>query len=160
MKTQPCSPVTDKSGITCRGEGIGTTMHFHLRAVIRGQRRSRYESAWILRFPECQELVCRMWIGDSVTVRCITGCAFPSCWSYGWFGWFTEKTRRGWVGVYLWPQRLINNRLRTPPVTLVQADDSQVRRLQLPWTEEGIRHGEGIHRVRSALLSHACIFQE
>lgn len=91
---------------------------------------------------------------------CHRMCISPPRWSYGWFGWFTKKTRRGWVGVYLWPQRLINNRLHAPPATLAQADDSQVRRLQLPWTDEGIRHGEGIHCVRSALLSLVWIFQE
>lgn len=79
-------------------------------------------------------------------------------WSYGWFRWFKEKTRWGWVGVFLWPQRLINNLPRTPPGSLVEADDSQVRGMQLARKGRGIRRGRSVRSMSAALLLRAWVF--
>ena len=147
-------PVTDKSSVSCWEEGAGQLVVFTCTLSFTGRDAHLMtgESAWIpvflkrFRVSETHLRDVNRWFTDSQ--MCHRMCS-PR-WSYGWFSWFKEKTRWEWVGVFLWPQRLINNLLCTPPGSLAEADDSQVRRMQLAWMEEAFS-AVGVHAARALL---------
>lgn len=82
-----------------------------------------------------QSLICRD-VNRLLSESDLSPDALSPCWSYGWFCWFDQKTKRGWVGIFLWPQWLINNPLSAPPGDLAEADELQVRRTQLERMEK------------------------